>query len=238
VTDTPVVEATALTRTFGRRPVVDGVDLRLSQGECLALFGPNGAGKTTILRMIGGLLRPTAGTATVSGHRLPAGPEVRAITGLISHQTMLYDALSPRENVAFAARLYHVRRNLANRVDHSLQRMGILEYADVPVRQLSRGMRQRVSIARATVHDPSVVLADEPFTGLDASGAAALTRLLSDLRGAGAAILLVTHNLAEGLALASHAAIMQAGRFVRYESAAGLDHASYAASYVEMVSHD
>ncbi|MFN2638330.1 MAG: ATP-binding cassette domain-containing protein, partial [Gemmatimonadaceae bacterium] len=103
----PVVDVHELTRFFGRRKALAGVSFSLSSGDCLAVFGPNGAGKTTLLRVLAGLLRPTSGRAAVSGFDLPAGAEVRASVGLISHQTMLYEALSPRENVSFAARLYH-----------------------------------------------------------------------------------------------------------------------------------
>ena len=147
---------------------------------------------------------------------------------------MLYEALSPRENVAFAARLYRVR-NARNRVEGALSRMSMLGRADTPVRALSRGMQQRVSIARATVHGPQLVLADEPYSGLDESGARALTALLADLRSAGTAIILVTHNLVEGLSLATHAAVMQRGQFVRYDSADRIDAGSYSTLYREAV---
>jgi heme exporter protein A len=147
---------------------------------------------------------------------------------------MLYEALSARENVSFAARLYGIRDPLT-RVDNSLRRMSMLERADAPVRLLSRGMQQRVSIARAMVHSPQVVLADEPYSGLDESGARALTALLRELRSAGTAVIIVTHNLAEGLSLATHAAVMQRGKFVRYDASDRLDPASYAATYREAV---
>jgi len=145
---------------------------------------------------------------------------------------MLYEALSPRENVDFAARLYGVRDARA-RVEDSLRRMSMLERADAPVRSLSRGMQQRVSIARAMVHGPQLVLADEPYSGLDDSGARALTALLAELRSTGTAIIVVTHNLAEGLSLATHAAVMQRGKFIRYDAAERIDAGSYATTYRE-----
>ena len=230
----PIVEVTELAREFGRRRAVDRVTFSLAPGECLALFGPNGAGKTTLLRVLAGLLRPTSGSARVSGIQLPGGALARSRVGLISHHTMLYEALSPRENVTFAAHLYGIRDARA-RVEDSLKRMSMLERADAPVRALSRGMQQRVSIARAMVHQPQLVLADEPYSGLDESGARALTSLLGELRSAGTAIIIVTHNLAEGLSLATHAAVMQRGKFVRYDAADRLDSASYAATYREAV---
>ena len=228
----PIVDVAELTREFGPRQAVAGVTFSLAPGECLALFGPNGAGKTTLLRVLAGLLKPTSGAARISGIPLPGGPLARSRVGLISHHTMLYYALSARENVSFSARLYGIR-DAGARVENSLQRMSMLERADAPIRSLSRGMQQRVSIARAMVHSPQLVLADEPYSGLDESGARALTALLQELRSAGTAIIVVTHNLVEGLSLATHAAVMQRGRFVRYDSAGSIDAKSYAATYRE-----
>jgi len=227
-----IVEVAELTRAFGTRRALDGVTFSLAPGECLALFGPNGAGKTTLLRVLAGLLRPTSGSARISGVQLPGGALARSRVGLISHHTMLYEALSPRENVSFAAKLYGVP-DAGARVEDSLRRMSMIERADAPVRSLSRGMQQRVSIARAMVHAPQLVLADEPYSGLDDSGARALTSLLGELRSAGTAIIVVTHNLAEGLSLATHAAVMQRGKFVRYEAVDRIDAGSYATTYRE-----
>ncbi len=227
-----IVEVAELTRAFGARRALAGVTFSLAPGECLALFGPNGAGKTTLLRVLAGLLRPTSGSARISGVQLPGGALARSRVGLISHHTMLYEALSPRENVTFAAKLYGVP-DAGARVEDSLRRMSMIERADAPVRSLSRGMQQRVSIARAMVHAPQLVLADEPYSGLDDSGARALTSLLGELRSAGTAIIVVTHNLAEGLSLATHAAVMQRGKFVRYEGVDCIDAGSYATTYRE-----
>ena len=230
----PIVEVSELTRSFGSRKAVAGVTFSLAPGECLAVFGPNGAGKTTLLRLLAGLLKPSSGSARLAGISLPGGTLARSRVGLISHHTMLYEALSARENVSFAARLYGIREPRA-RVDDALGRMGMLERAETPVRLLSRGMQQRVSVARAMVHSPQVVLADEPYNGLDDSGARALTVLLNELRSSGTTIIIVTHNLAEGLALASHVAVMQRGQFVRYDPSSSIDPKSYATTYREAV---
>jgi heme exporter protein A len=230
----PIVETADLARAFGSRKAVAGITFSLAPGDCLAVFGPNGAGKTTLLRLLAGLLKPSSGSARLAGISLPGGSLARSRVGLISHHTMLYNALSARENVSFAARLYGIRDPMT-RVDDSLRRMSMLERADAPVRLLSRGMQQRVSIARAMVHSPQVILADEPYSGLDDSGARALTALLGELRSSGTAIIIVTHNLAEGLSLATHAAVMQRGRFVRYDDSERIDHNSYAATYREAV---
>ena len=231
----PVVEANSLVRLFGARRAVDDVSFTVSPGDCLAIFGPNGAGKTTLLRMLAGLLAPTSGHCTVSGIALRQGPSARATVGLVSHASMLYGALTARENVEFAATLYglHDARDAARR---ALEAMHVADRAATPVRSLSRGLQQRVSIARAIVHAPSLLLCDEPYTGLDDAGARALTDALAERRAAGAALLVVTHNVAEGLALATHAAIMRAGRFARHDARTVVNATTYSAEYRELVS--
>lgn len=229
-----LVDVVDLTRSFGVRKAVAGVSFSLGAGECLALFGPNGAGKTTLLRVLAGLLTPSSGKARVADIDLPGGAQVRSQVGLISHRTMLYEALSARENVIFAARLYRTT-DARNRAEESLRRMSMLDRADTPVHSLSRGMQQRVSIARAMVHAPRLILADEPYSGLDESGARALTNLLQELRSSGTAIIIVTHNLVEGLSLASQAAVMRGGRFVRYDRRSAIDPGEYAGIYREAV---
>jgi heme exporter protein A len=231
-----LLDVVSLTRSFGSRRAVDGVTFSLARGECLALFGPNGAGKTTLLKMLAGLLRPSAGQALVGGVPLSSDAGHRAQLGFISHNTMLYSALSARENVAFAARLYGLP-NVAEEVANALRRMSMLDRADTPVRALSRGMQQRVSIARAMVHRPKLVLADEPFNGLDESGAGALAMLLEDVRAAGTSLVLVTHNIAEGLALATEAAVMNRGKLVMRDRMAATDPAGFAVRYREAVAN-
>ena len=223
-----------MSRTFGRRRAVDGVDLSLGSGECLALFGPNGAGKTTLLRVIAGLLKPTTGVVRVCGQSLRDESAARGQVGLISHQSMLYRALTARENVEFTARLYGVPDPRAAAL-RALERMRVQDRAEAPVRSLSRGLQQRVSIARAIVHEPKVVLLDEPYTGLDAAGGAALTDMLQLLRASGASLILVTHNVEEGLAVATRAAVMLTGQIARHDDASSLDYGTYQAEYRAMV---
>jgi heme exporter protein A len=232
-----VVEAEALVRTFAGRRAVDGVSFSLAAGECLALFGPNGAGKTTLLRLVAGLLRPTAGSCRVGGVGIREGAAARVQVGLVSHASMLYSSLSARENVEFTARMYGLP-DPAGAARRALEAMRVLDRGETPVRSLSRGLQQRVSIARAIVHAPRLLLCDEPYTGLDEAGAAALTAALAERRSQGAALLLITHNLGEGLALATHAAIMRRGRFVRFESRGAVDASSYATEYRELVAVD
>ena len=230
----PALEAVGLRRAFGPRRAVDGVSLAVGAGECLALFGPNGAGKTTLLRMLAGLLTPTAGEARIDGAPIARDPAVRARVGLISHQALLYASLTARENVAFAARLYTLP-DPEGAAMAALARMRVADRADTPVRRLSRGLQQRVSIARAMVHGPRVVLLDEPFTGLDEVGARALSDALTTLKAEGAALVLVTHNLAEGLALGTRVAVLRGGRVVYDRARAAVDNAGFAAEYRALI---
>ncbi len=207
------------------------MDLAINAGECLALFGPNGAGKTTLLRLLAGLLRPTSGEVRLLGSPLKGDAiEARGSVGMISHQSMLYDVLTVAENVAFAARLHGVP-DVPKATAEALTRLGLDGRELTPVRALSRGWQQRVSIARAIVHGPALVLLDEPYTGLDVSGARALTTLLRSLRDDGAALALVTHSVDEGLSLATHAAIVLDGVIKRHERTTGIDPVQYAEDY-------
>jgi heme exporter protein A len=232
----PVVLAAGLTKIFGGRTAVADVELALGAGDCLAVFGPNGAGKTTLLRLVAGLLKPSRGAVHVHGVDVRRDDRARGGVGLISHQSMLYAQLTVLENVTFAARLHGMATPARAALD-ALQAMHVADRADAPVRTLSRGLQQRVSIARATVHGPGVVLLDEPYTGLDESGSGALTTLLQAMRARGATLVLVTHNVPEGLALATHAGIMTGGRFARLEArpGPGFDVPAYAAAYRDVV---
>jgi heme exporter protein A len=216
--DTILLEAAGLTRSYGRRRALRGVDLTLRAGETLVVLGPNGAGKTTLLRVLAGLMRPNEGTVKIAGRPLrPDDPEGRRAIGLLSHQSILYDDLTLIENLIFAAALYGVRdpRDAAER---SLARAGLAERSRDRPRNLSRGMQQRAAIARALIHEPSVVLLDEPFTGLDASAAETLRDLLRGESLQRRALVLVTHQAAEAWDLATRVGILVGGRWAMQES--------------------
>lgn len=231
--------ASGLVRRFGGRKAVDSVSLELAAGECMALFGPNGAGKTTLLRMLGGQLKPTEGTVHLHGHRIPGEAATRHLVGLISHHTMLYAALTAHENVMFAAECQGMARASESAME-ALELLRVSDRADTPVRLLSRGLQQRVSIARALVHGPRLVLLDEPYTGLDDTGARALTRALEQLLAVGATLVLVTHHLGEGLALATRASIMMSGSILRTDLTppSGFDPAEYATLYRSLTAQE
>ena len=202
-----------LARAFGPVRALRDVSFTLAPGDALAVFGPNGAGKTTLLRLLAGLLRADAGEIHIHGAPLlRSSAEQRRRIGLISHASLCYDGLSAAENLEFFARLYRLPdpRGAARQ---ALADVGLADRASTLAGTMSRGMVQRLAIARALLHQPDVVLLDEPFTGLDQSSAAALRDQLARLKAERRTVVLVTHNLDEGLELASHVAIQVAGRF-------------------------
>jgi heme exporter protein A len=229
-----VVAADGVGRSFTHRQVVADVTFSLGPGECLAVFGPNGAGKTTLLRLLAGLLRPERGSVRISGLNPRTDPGARAPIGFTGHQTMLYEALTARENVDLFARLHGVH-NPARAAQTVLDALGAGGIAHMRVRALSRGMQQRVALARALVHEPRVLLADEPFSALDESGAQQVRTAIRALLARGGAVVLVTHAVADGLELASRAAIMHNGRFVREDARDRIDPSLYVTEYRELV---
>ncbi len=210
----PLLEARELTRSFGPIRAVAGVSFGLDEGDLLTILGPNGAGKSTLLAMLSGVLRPSSGEVRLRGSsRDPGDTAWRAEIGVLSHRTFLYPPLTARENLTFFGRLYDLP-DLPDRVDARLREVGLGDDGDRRVRGYSRGMRQRLSLARTLLHDPSLVLLDEPFTGLDVYASALLREVLTSLKNGRRTVVLVTHNLAEGMALADRIAIQHRGRFV------------------------
>ena len=196
-----------LVRRYGDRPALDGVSFELRAGETLAVFGPNGAGKTTLLRVLASLLRPHAGKVSVDGAELPREAwRARARVGYLGHDPLLYGELSGRENLLFHARLFGAG---AERVEELLAAIGMDVRADEPVRELSRGMVQRLAAARALLHDPSVLLLDEPRANLDPAAAELLEPLIG--RAARKTRVLVTHDVHGGLAECDRALGLRAG---------------------------
>jgi heme exporter protein A len=185
----------------------------VGEGELLTVFGPNGAGKSTLLGMLAGSLRPHSGEILFRGKpRDPGTTDWRREIGLLSHRTFLYGALTARENLTFFGKLYDLP-DLDERVGARLAEVGLAEHVDRRVRGFSRGMRQRAALARTLLHDPKLVFLDEPFTGLDVHASALLRDVLFRLKDGLRTVILVTHNLSEGLALADQVAIQTRGRF-------------------------
>ena len=207
-TDGPAVALRDLGRAYGERVALAGVTLELPRGATLAVFGANGAGKTTLLRVLATLLRPHAGTAAVLGATLPREAwAVRGRIGLLGHEPLLYRDLSVRENLRFHARLHGVGEGRAAAL---LDAVGMARRADEPVRALSRGMAQRVAICRALLHEPELLLLDEPLANLDPGAAGAVAPLIG--RESGAARVLISHDVELGLAEADLVLGLRGGR--------------------------
>ena len=211
--EVPLVEARGLARRYGPVRALSGVDLVLYRGETLLVLGPNGAGKSTLLRTVAGLLRPTAGTVLINGRPLSRDdPDARRPIGLLSHQSLLYDELTVLENLVLAATLYDLPHP-RERARAALAAQGLEARADDRPRSLSRGTQQRAAIARALLHDPALLLLDEPFTGLDAIAADRLRELLHAERTAERAMVIVTHHAAEAWELATRVGVLRNGQW-------------------------
>ena len=230
----PALQARALEKWYGPLPAVRGIDFTLAPGEFLTVFGPNGAGKTTLLRMLCGAVRPTRGAALAGGEEVGKSDAARRRIGLLSHQTFLYPGLSAAENLDFYARLYALprRREL---VAASLESVGLADRAGHRVRTFSRGMQQRLALARTLLHRPDVVLLDEPYTGLDPHAAALLRGILDRLKDGRTTVVLVTHNLSQGLEQADRVVVQVAGRWVSDEPRSAVDAATFERVYTERV---
>ncbi len=216
MSSSPVLETRNLVKDFGALRAVDGVGFSLDAGQLLAIFGPNGAGKTSLLRMLGGLLHPTEGEVWIRGRSVDRGdPEWRRSIGILSHRSFLYGHLTAQENLEFFGKLYGLG-DLAARVPSRLDEVGLGGRADTRAQNLSRGMRQRLALARALLHDPEIVLLDEPWTGLDPHAAVLLREILESLKDGRRTVVLVTHNLSQGLELADLVAIQVQGRFAHF----------------------
>jgi heme exporter protein A len=211
--DGALLEGSDLHRAYGPARVLRGVHLRLAAGDALAVVGPNGAGKTTLLRILAGLVRPTAGEVRVLGRRLDRGdPDARRPIGFVPHQSMLYDDLTVRENLLFTARLFGLPHS-ADAVRRTLDELELTDRAGDRPRSLSRGLLQRAALARALLHDPRILLLDEPFTALDAAGAGRLRALLQRRLAAGTGLVLVTHHLSETWDIATRVGVLAGGRW-------------------------
>ncbi len=201
----------AVSKTFVTKPVLRSIDLVVSAGEAVCLCGINGAGKSTLLRVIAGLLRPDSGSIAIQGHEVRREPQMcRRQLGLISHAGMAYPELTVTENLAFAARLYGVPKR-AERIEELLAGTGLTSYRHDRAGVLSRGLQQRLAIARALVHRPAVLLADEPFTGLDAGSTGNVLAIFDRFIRDGGTILMTTHDLRLGLQCCRRVAVLDQG---------------------------
>jgi len=217
------LQARAVEKRFGALRALRGVDLSVERGEIHAVLGPNGAGKTTLLRILAGLSHPTAGSVEIDVAGVPITPkEARGAIGYVGHATLLHPELTALENLLFAAKLYRVDDAEA-RARHLLEAEALADVADVRAGSFSRGMSQRLSIARARIHDPGVVLLDEPFTGLDRGASERLAAQLARLRDEDRALVLITHDVGVAAKLASAVSVLQRGEVRATVSGSSLD---------------
>jgi heme exporter protein A len=214
--DEPMIRIRELVKTFGPRRALRGINLDVAAGQCLVVVGPNGAGKTTLLRVLATLARPTSGQVIIDGLDLAHQADtVRRRIGFVSHQSLLYGDLSAEENLTFYGRMYGIA-DLNQRVTAMLEDVGLAPRRYDRVRTFSRGMRQRLSIARALLHQPRLLLMDEPYTGLDQQAAEALDRILTGSETQRPTIVMATHDLDGGLAMAQEVLILSDGAMVHH----------------------
>lgn len=230
----PALRVSGIEKRFGARRVLKSIDFELPQGASLVIFGPNGAGKTTLLRILSTLDRPSKGTCEALGFSYKEQIEqVRGCVGFITHNPMLYLDLTARENLVLFARLYGVD-DPGKRADEMLSLVELKHRANDKVRGFSRGMTQRIAIARAFINDPRIVFLDEPYSGLDPHAAGIVDRMLAESRRR-CTLVTVSHSLESGFAQASHVLLLAKGRQVMFSEQSQLDYDEFKNVYYEQV---
>jgi heme ABC exporter ATP-binding subunit CcmA len=209
--------ARGLTKEYNSRTVFRAVDLEIQAGECVGLIGKNGAGKTTLLRCLASLLRPNAGEVRWFGHSIAGCTDLRRLVGMVAHETQLYPELTLHENLLFAARMFQVPQPKQCATEW-LGRIGLESFSRYRPTQISRGMRQRVTVARALIHNPKILLFDEPFSALDKIGRDWLMELLQNELLAGSAICFASHDLPNTERLTHRILRLESGRLTEYEN--------------------
>lgn len=233
-----LIETRALVKVYGILPVLRQLDLGIARGEFVALLGPNGSGKSTLLRLLSGLSKATSGFIRIGGWELPQeAAAVRAQIGMVSHKPLLYENLSARENLQFFARLYNLpRHEVESRITDLLAQVGLSKRGHDRVRTFSRGMQQRLSIARALLHNPDILLLDEPYTGLDQDASAILDGLLHIAYTGERTILMSTHDLGRAATLAGRVIVLSRGTVAYDQPTISLDALKLSAIYSAVTS--
>ena len=230
-----MIEIRSLSKSFGMKPVLRSIDLSVAHGEFVVLLGPNGAGKTTLLRILATLSRPSTGEVKVGRLNLATHAHAaRKLLGVVSHHPLLYGELTAEENLRFYARMYGLAAT-ETRISTVLVQVSLAQRKHDLVRTFSRGMQQRLAIARATLHQPQVMLLDEPHTGLDQDAATMLDDVLRSVAATGRTVLMSTHDLARGLALSDRVAILRRGKIVFEARSRTLNPAAFAHTYHELI---
>jgi heme ABC exporter ATP-binding subunit CcmA len=233
-----LIEVKKLEKSYGATGVLRGLDLEARPGEVLTLLGQNGAGKTTLLRILATLTRPDSGHVRVQGlDPVKQGELVRQATGVVMHSPMLYGDLTVRENLLFFGRMFRLDRT-QSRARLVLERMEMDERADVRVRHLSHGQQKRVALARALLHQPRMLLLDEPESGLDQRARRLLEDVIDEFRAPGRSVVMTTHELDRGIELADHVVVMHHGRVALEQSGRSIDRAEVRRVYSELSEPD
>lgn len=233
--DVTAIAVNGLTKAFGSNYALRGINFNVKKGDFLTIFGPNGAGKTTLIRILSTITKASSGDVSIGGFSLAKEPEkVRSQIGVIAHQTFLYEDLTAEENLRFYGKLYDVR-DLNVKIENTISEVGLELRRKDRVRTFSRGMQQRLSIARAMLHDPSLLLLDEPYTGLDQHASEMLSGWLKRLSSSERTTLMVTHDLERGLDMADRVAILSSGRLVFEKRKREIDPQTFRQTYYELV---
>ena len=212
------IEARGLEKSFGERRALRGIDLQVGHGECLVIFGPNGAGKTTLLKILATLLKPSAGSVRLDGIDIRDKPaQIRRKISMVSHQTFLYDNLTVYENLKFYGKMYDVA-DLEQRIREVASWVQLESRLHDRAGTLSRGLQQRASMARAVLHNPSILFLDEPYVGLDPHASTMVKDTLCSINSGSRTVVITTHNLERGLELADRIIILDRGKVVYQES--------------------
>ena len=226
----PAIEVKGLAKTYGPQVVLRGLDLTVPWGDFLTVFGPNGSGKTTLIKVLATLSRPTHGEIRVAGFGLEKNSAaIRRNIGVVTHQPLLYSHLTTYENLKFYGRMFGVAQ-IEDRIEWAAEMMGLGQILGRRAGTLSHGMQKRASLARAILHDPPILLLDEPETGLDQDALAMLKDLVTGQRGL-RTVVMATHNLERGLALGNRVAILAGGKIAYEETRSQVDEAMFKGTY-------
>ena len=238
MTTAPAIAVRGLWKYFDHFPALRGIDLELERGRFLTVFGPNGAGKTTLIKVLSTQLKPSEGTALIEGHDVvSAADQVRKEIGVISHNTYLYPNLSAIENLLFYGRMYGLADARARALG-LIERVGLRGRMEDRVGTFSRGMQQRLSIARALLHEPTVMFLDEPYTGLDQHASRMLRQVLETLHTGERTLILTTHNLEQGLEMCDEVAVQVSGRMVYRQPVSAVSRTGFEEVYFSLVGKD
>lgn len=230
-----MIEVSRLWKSYGPVDALRGIDLKIEKGEFLTVFGPNGAGKSTLLKILSTIIKPTSGKVNIDNIDISsANEEARKRIGVISHKAFLYGNLSAKENLLFFANLYDVP-DVEKKIAELLDEVGLAHRVNDMVRTFSRGMLQRLTIARAIIHNPAIILLDEPYTGLDQHASRMLSNLLKKLHTEDKTIVMTTHDITNGLDVSDRIVIQILGKIVFEDRSANQTVESFERVYFDMV---